>query len=125
MSPAEIIGSLRRRGIVLAPAGDGRLRYRPREALTASERAELARHRDAIAASFNADPIGWRAAVMATQVPQTGAISLLLARPGIAFPPGSCCSCGDPRSPDQYRCLPCATAAVNVFAASMATHVQA
>ena len=34
MSPAALVGSLRRRGVLLAPAGDGRLRYHPREALS-------------------------------------------------------------------------------------------
>jgi len=125
MTPAEIIGSLRRRGVVLAPASDGRLRYRPRDALTATEREELARHRDAIAALFNANPIGWRAAVIVTQVPQTGAIPLLLARPGIAFPPGSCCSCGDPRPFDAYRCAPCVAAAITALAATQAVGVLA
>lgn len=115
MTPAEIIVALRRRGVLLAPAGDGRLRYRPRGALTASERAELALHRDGIAALFNADPIGWRAAVMATQTPHTGAIPLLLARPEVPVVAGTCCSCGDPLAPDdRYRCRPCAEAAIAV-----------
>ncbi len=117
MTPGELLGSLRQRGIQLVPAGDGRLRYRPREALSEAERAVLARHCDAILALFAADPIGWRAVVMAAQVPRTGAIPLLLARPGIRFPPGSCCSCGDPRPADRYRCAPCAAAAVRALAA--------
>ncbi|MDO8483942.1 MAG: hypothetical protein Q7S35_03225, partial [Candidatus Limnocylindrales bacterium] len=96
---------------------DGRLRYRPREALSGTERAVLARHRGAILALFDADPIGWRAAVMAAQVPQTGAIPLLLARPGIRFPLGSCCSCGDPlAAADRYRCAPCAAATIHALA---------
>lgn len=116
MTPAELVGSLQRRGILLVPAGDGRLRYRPREALSEAERAVLARHRDAILALFDTDPIGWRTAVMAAQVPRTGAVPLLLARPGIRFPLGSCCSCGDPLGPDdRYRCRPCADAAVAVL----------
>ena len=116
MTPAELLGSLQRRGIVLVPAPDGRLRYRPREALSDAERAVLARHRDAILALLDADPIGWRTAVMATQAPRAGAIPLLLARPGISFPPGSCCSCGDPLGADaRYRCAPCVAAAVAVL----------
>ena len=58
MTPAEMVGSLRRRGILLVPAGDGRLRYRPRESLSETERAVLARHHDAILALLDADPIG-------------------------------------------------------------------
>ena len=125
MTPAEIVGSLQRRGISLVPGADGRLRYRPREALSGAERAVLARHRDAILALFDADPIGWRAAVMAAQVPRAGAIPLLLARPGIRFPSGSCCSCGDPRPADRYRCGPCAAATVHALAAVPAAGVSA
>jgi hypothetical protein len=45
---------------------------------------------------------------MAAQVPRTGAIPLFLARPGIRFQRGTCCSCGDPLSPgERYRCVPC------------------
>ena len=126
MTPAEMVGSLQRRGILLVPSGDGRLRYRPREALSGAERTVLARHRDAILALLDADPTGWRAAVMAAQVPRTGAIPLLLARPGIRFPPGSCCSCGDRLSlNERYRCGPCAAATVHVLAAVQAAGVSA
>ena len=126
MTPGEMLGSLRQRGILVVPSGDGRLRYRPRNALSGAERAVLARHRDAILALLDADPTGWRAAVMAAQVPRTGAIPLLLARPGIRFPPGSCCACGDPLSPDErYRCGPCAAATVHVLAAVQAAGVSA
>lgn len=117
MTPAELVGSLHRRGITLVPSGDGRLRYRPREALTEAERAVLVRHRDEILALFDAHPVGWRAAVMAAQVPRTGAIPLLIARPGVRFPPGTCCSCGEQLGPDdRYRCGSCADAAVAVLA---------
>jgi len=116
MNAAEMVGSLYRRGILLVPAGDGALRYRPRNALSGAERTDLARHRSAILALLDADPIGWRAAVMATQVPPAGAIPLLLARPGIRFPPESCCSCGDPlAASDRYRCKPCVAAVVAVL----------
>jgi hypothetical protein len=116
MTPAEMVGSLYRRGILVVPAVDGGLRYRPREALSGAERADLARHRDAIRAFLDADPVGWRAAVMATQVPRAGAIPMLLARPGIPFPPKACCSCGDPlTATDRYRCTPCVSAVVAVL----------
>jgi hypothetical protein len=124
MTPGEMLGSLRQRGILVVPSGDGRLRYRPRNALSGAERAVLARHRDAILALLDADPIGWRTAVMAAKVPRTGAIPLLLARPGIRFPPGSCCSCGDPRPADGYRCAPCAAATVHALAAVQAAGVS-
>jgi hypothetical protein len=116
MTPGELLGSLRRRGVLLVPAGGGQLRYRPREALSEAERTALARHRDAIRALLDADPVGWRAAVMATQVRPSSAIPLLLARPGIRFRAGSCCSCGDPLSlDDRYRCRWCVAAAIAVL----------
>jgi hypothetical protein len=116
MTPAEMLGSLRLRGILVVPSGDGHLRYRPRESLSEADRLVLAHHRGAILALFDADPIGWRAAVMAAQLPRSGAIPLLLARPGIRFPPGSCCSCGDTLGPDErHRCGPCVAAAMAVL----------
>lgn len=39
MTPGELLGSLRRRGVLVVPAGHGQLRYRPREALSEAERA--------------------------------------------------------------------------------------
>jgi hypothetical protein len=125
MTPAEMVGSLRQRGIDLVPTPDGRLRYRPREALSEAERAVLARHRDAILAVFDANPIGWRVGVMTAQVPRTGSIPLLIARPGVRFRPGSCCSCGDPWPADRYRCGPCATAAVHALATIPGTSASA
>lgn len=116
MTPAEIVGSLYRRGVLVVPAREGGLRYRPRDALSSAERADLARHRNAIRAFLDADPVGWRAAVMATQAPRSGAVPMLLARPGIRLPLGSCCSCGDPlTATDRYRCQPCVTAVVTVL----------
>ena len=117
MSPASLGGALRRRGILLAPAGDGRLRYHPREALAEADREYLARNRAAILALFEADPIGWRAAVMATQARRPLVLPLLLARPGVRFATGSCCSCGDPLDRDErYRCAPCVAATARVLA---------
>ena len=116
MTTAEMVGSLYRRGILVVPAGDGSLRYSPRGALSDAERSDLVRHRDAIRALLDADPVGWRAAVMASQVTQGGVIPLLLARPGIRFPLGACCSCGDPLSASyRYRCGPCVSAVVAVL----------
>jgi hypothetical protein len=102
--------AVERWGLALPPAG----------ALSEADREFLAGNRDGILALFESDPIGWRAPVMAAQVPRTGALPLLLARPGIRFPPGSCCSCGDPRPADRYRCAPCAAATVRALAAAQA-----
>jgi len=121
MTSTEFLRSLHRRGIDLVPLGDGHLRYRPRGALSSQERAALARHRSEILVLLDADPIGWRVAVMAGQVPPTGRILLLMARPGIAFPMGTCCSCGDARPSGRARCDSCGEAAVRVLARSSST----
>ena len=71
------------------------------------------------------DAVAWRLEAMRPQVPQAGAIPLLLARPGMSFPPGTCCSCGDPRPADRYRCPACETAAVAVLARSSTNGGQA
>jgi hypothetical protein len=116
MTPAELVESLRERGVVLVPAQDGRLRYHPKAAVPETERIVLARHRDQIIAMLAADPVGWRAAVMVRQALRTASMPFLLARPGLRFTPESCASCGDPRPVDRYRCAPCEDAAVRALA---------
>lgn len=117
MKPAEVLGRLRQRGIVVVPAGDGQLRYSPKDLPSSAELAELERCRDAILELLERDPVGWRASVMVRQMTRAGATPLLLARPGIRFPAGTCCSCGDPLSQDdRYRCRPCVEAAVAALA---------
>lgn len=115
MTPLEVLTALHRRGIIVAPSGDGRLRYRPSDALSAEERAELGRHREALLGLLE-DAVGWRVAVMAEQMPTSGPIPLLIARPGVHFPLSGCCSCGDPLGTGQrYRCGPCVEAVVTVL----------
>jgi hypothetical protein len=115
VTPLEVLTSLHRRGITVASSGDGRLRYRPSDALSATERAELGHHREALLGLLE-DPVGWRVAVMAEQMPTSGPIPLLIARPGVHFPLSGCCSCGEPLGPAQrYRCAPCVEAAVTVL----------
>jgi len=113
LSPAEFVGSLQRRGVILVPSGDGQLRYRPQTAVSPAELTTLSNLRDEILDYLLSDPTGWRAAVMATQIRSGHALPLLLARPGIRFPLGTCCSCGDPLTTrDRYRCGPCTNAVV-------------
>jgi hypothetical protein len=117
VTAAEIVGSLQRRGIALVPLTDGRLSYRPKNVLSRAEIDDIYRERDAIVRLLNADPVGWRVVVMATQVPAVGAIPLLLARPGIWSDAGTCVSCGDPLdSGGRLRCAPCVAAAIAALA---------
>ena len=79
----------------------------------------LAEKSGVLAALLREREIAWRSQVMQDQVPAVGAIPLLIARPGIPFLSGSCCSCGDPLAPDErYRCSPCVAAAVAVLGAA-------
>jgi len=62
------------------------------------------------------EEVAWRIDAMRPQVPPTGAIPLLLARPAADRPTGTCCSCGDQLGTgDRYRCQPCTAAAVVVL----------
>jgi len=116
MSAAQLVEQLRRRGILVVPSGDGRLRYRPRNALCEAERAAIARHRQAILTLLESDPVGWRTGVMADQAAATSACPLFLARPGIRVRPGSWFSCGARLAPaEAYRCSPCVAAAIRVL----------
>jgi hypothetical protein len=113
VSPAELVGSLRRRGVVLVPSSDRQLRYRPQAAVSPAESALLADQREAIVDCLESDPVGWRAAVMETQVRSAQTLPLLLARPGLQFSLGRCCSCGDALpAGHRYRCSLCTEAVV-------------
>lgn len=60
--------------------------------------------------------VAWRIDAMRPQVPSTGGIPLLLARPDVRPLVGSCCSCGDPLGDEnRYRCARCVAAAIAVL----------
>jgi hypothetical protein len=101
-------------GLRVTANGDMLVVEGPRR-LEAVARALLAEKPRVLRALADEQEIGWRISAMRPQVTKTGAIPLLLARPGIRFPLGSCCSCGDPLAADErYRCRPCVAAAVAV-----------
>jgi len=111
-----LLRQAREAGLRVGTDGDRLLIEGPRR-LEAVARALLVEKPQVLRAlSQEQDEIAWRVVAMRPQVPATGAIPLLLARPGIRFPLGTCCSCGDPLGPDdRYRCRPCADAAVAVL----------
>ncbi len=81
---------------------------------------QLLAHRDEVlrALAIERSEVEWRVATMREQVPPTGAIPFLLARPAAVRGAGRCCSCGDPLGPDdRYRCQTCVEAAVRVLEA--------
>ncbi len=112
MSAPDILAELHRRGIELTAEGD-RLRFRPQVAVTPELRAAMVEHKaDLIRLLGPDDEVAWRIAAMRPQVPPTGAILVLLARPEAKYAPeGTCVSCGDPLVIGRrIRCAPCVTA---------------
>ena len=97
MGPTELLAELTRRGVEVAVDGD-RLRFRPQDAVTPDLRAALIEHKtDLIRLLGRDDEVAWRIEAMRPQVPRTGTIPLLLARPEAKTAPrGTCVSCGDP-----------------------------
>ncbi len=118
MGPTELLAELTRRGVEIAVEG-GRLRFRPQDAVTPDLRAALVEHKADVLDLLGDDEreVGWRVEAMRGQVPRTGTIPILLARPEARNAPrGSCVSCGDPLAPARsVRCAPCVTAVERVL----------
>jgi len=97
MDARDLLAELERRGVELARDGE-RLRYRPQHVVTPPLRAAMVERRDellALLADEEAE-LGWRVGAMRAQVPPTGPIPPLLARPTAPVSAGCCSSCGDP-----------------------------
>ena len=114
MAARDLLVELERRGVELAADGE-RLRYRPRDAVPPELRVAIVTHKQellALLADEEAE-VGWRAEAMRFQVPPTGPIPVLAARPvGPLTDDGRCQSCGDLLPPEgRYRCEPCIKAA--------------
>ncbi|MHB8876149.1 MAG: hypothetical protein ACYC8T_20865 [Myxococcaceae bacterium] len=92
------------RQIVLLPQAEGWTVRGPRAALAKLADLEIAPLREALT---------WRRMAMAAQVPATGPVLLLQARPRLLGTPGGCWSCGEPLGPavSGGRCLLCVEAA--------------
>jgi hypothetical protein len=117
MDVQELLTELERRGVQMLVDGE-RLRYRPKGAVSDGLRAAIAEHQHALVARLTEDgaEVRWRADAMRAQLPPTGPIPVLAARPITAWAPGGCSSCGDPLGPEErYRCGPCIRAALRVL----------
>ena len=124
MDGLNLLREARQAGLEVTATGDRLVVQGPRR-LEAVARTLLAQKPTVLEALVQEHEIAWRIDAMRPQVPRAGAVPLLLARPGIAFPLGSCCSCGDPRPSDGYRCAPCVAAAMNALTAIQAVAVSA
>lgn len=117
MGAPEVLAELTRRGVEVAVVGD-RIRFRPQSAVTPDLRAALAEHKaDLIRILSPDDEVAWRIDAMLPQVPRTGTIPLLLARPEAkTAPSGMCVSCGDPLAANRRsRCALCVAAVERVL----------
>jgi hypothetical protein len=112
-----LLHDARRAGLRVRRDGSQLVVEGPRS-LESLARSLLAEKADVLAAlAAEVEGVAWRIEAMRPQVPASGAIPLLLARPGIRFPIGTCGSCGDPVADDahRYRCDPCTTAVIAVL----------
>jgi hypothetical protein len=118
MGAPEVLAELTRRGVEVAVVGD-RLRYRPPAAVTPDLRAALVEHKADLIRLLGSDDdeVSWRVEAMRPQVPRTGAIPILLARPEAKTAPrGTCVSCGGPIGEGRLtRCSPCVAAVEQVL----------
>ena len=104
MSPLVLAHSLRERRVALVPTADGWRLRGPLAVIHAIAPEDLSTLRVELI---------WRRQAMRPQVPLTGPVLLLSARPG-RHPAGCCWSCGErllPGTNAQDRCLLCVEAA--------------
>lgn len=117
MEVQDLLAELERRGVWILVDGD-RIRYRPQSAVSDALRAAIAEHQHALVARLTGDgaEVRWRADAMRAQLPTTGPIPVLAARPVTDWVPRKCSSCGDPLGPtSRYRCDLCVRAALKVL----------
>jgi hypothetical protein len=113
----SLLRDARRSGLAVSARGDQLVIRGPRS-LAELAQSLLAEKSAVLDALSEEREIAWRVEAMRPQLTGTGAIPLLLARPGRRFERGTCCSCGDRlAAEDRYRCSSCAQAVVVVLEA--------
>jgi tubulysin polyketide synthase-like protein len=119
MTASTLLADLRARGIKLSVSGERLNVDAPRGAVTPDLRTALVEHKADLIRLLGADDeeVAWRVEAMCPQVPRTGTIPILLARPQAkTTPPGTCVSCGGPLAEDRrIRCGPCVQAVERVL----------
>ncbi len=115
MDGLTLLAEARDAGLQVTVSGD-QLVVRGPARLAAMARRLLAGKPAIVDALTAEQEVAWRIEAMRPQVTRTGAIPLLLARPGAPWDRGCCCSCGEPlTAADHYRCRYCAAASVAVL----------
>jgi hypothetical protein len=110
-----LLSEARFAGLRVTASGDQLVVQGPRR-LEPMARLLLAEKQTILRALAEEHQVAWRIDTMRPQVPGTGAIPLLLARPDATRGRGLCCSCGESLGPDdRYRCRACVIAAVAVL----------
>jgi hypothetical protein len=117
LTSETLLAYLRARSVDLS-VSEGKLRYRsPAGIVTSDVRALLKAHKAELITLLTQDAeIKWRTVAMRSQVPETGPIPFLIARP-VRPAAGRCASCGESlRNAKVLRCASCALAARQVLA---------
>lgn len=117
MDTVTLLQHMKRSGFEVRVASDGQhLKVsgpKGLEYLVAELRQQKA---EALALLRPTPEVRWRMDVMRPQVPRTGPIRFLVARPEVQPRPGHCLSCGDPLRPgEHFRCRPCQQATAIVL----------
>ena len=111
MNASALLTDLRSRGISLSVSGERLSIDAPKGTVTPDLLAALVEHKADLIRLLGTDDedVTWRIEAMRPQVPRTGAIPCLLARPEAKTSPrGTCVSCGDPLTEGRrIRCAPC------------------
>jgi hypothetical protein len=112
MDGLTLLGEARAAGLEIKVEGDRLVVRGPRSAAPLAEQLLSMKHEVIALLGSQEDDVAWRIEAMRPQVPRTGAIPCLLARPEAkTSPDGTCVSCGDPLAMDRrIRCVPCASA---------------
>ena len=93
MDALTLLRDARRAGLEVSTRGQRLVVRGPRRLEPVAEQL-LAQKSAVVKAIADEREVAWRVKAMRPQATTSGAIPLLIARPGASWRPGSCCSCG-------------------------------
>jgi hypothetical protein len=118
MNASTLLADLHRRGIKLSVSGERLSIDAPKGSVTPDLRSALTEHKPDLIRLLTEDEheVAWRAEFMRTQLPPSGPIPFLVARPSLSDVRGLCLSCDAPLSEGRtVRCALCVRAAEQVL----------